>query len=280
MRRIVLAAAIAIAAGPCLRAADAEAQTAPPASQAAPRADAQVHTQREAPEQAPAEAPPASHASKAAKDQSSSAGAPADEPGDTASKQAGAGKGAQAAPAIALAAKALAVKPGHYKLDPDHGKITWSVNHLGFSTYSGEFGTVSADLTLDPRDVGQTALTASVDMASVGTLNPKLDAILKSDEWFDVKVYPQATFKATKVTVTGPQTARIDGDLTLRGKTAPIVISATFNNAGVDQVDKTYTVGFDGASIIRRSSFGVTRYVPFVGDNVTLHLEGEFKLQQ
>ncbi len=181
------------------------------------------------------------------------------------------------APGVTLAAKSLAVKPGHYRLDPAHGKITWSVNHLGYSTYSGMFGGVSADLVLDPKDVGKIALTATVDTATVDTLNPKLNAELVGDGWFNSKAFPQATFKSTKITITGPQTARVDGDLTLHGKTFPIILSATFNNAGVDPVDKQYTVGFDGASIVRRSTFGVSQYVPLVGDNVILRLEGEFK---
>ncbi len=30
------------------------------------------------------------------------------------------------------------VRPGAYVLDPDHGKVTWSVSHLGYSTYYGQ----------------------------------------------------------------------------------------------------------------------------------------------
>ncbi len=201
-------------------------------------------------------------------------------PGTPAAAVPPAAKTAPAAPAVTLADKALAVKPGHYRLDPDEGKITWSVNHRGFSTYAGQFAAVAADLTIDPKDVAHTTLTATVDTTSVGTLNPKLDAELEGDDWFDSKTYKQASFKATAVTVTGPQTARIDGELTLRGKTVPIVISATFNNAGIDPVDKQYTVGFDAAAIIRRSAFGIAKYLPFIGDNVTLRLEGEFKPAQ
>lgn len=179
--------------------------------------------------------------------------------------------------AAALAPAALAVRAGSYKLDPEHGKITWSVNHLGFSTYAGQFAGVTADLTLDPRALGKTSLTATVDLGTVDTLNPKLNEQLKGDGFFDTAKLPDATFKSTSVTPTGPRSARIDGTLTLHGHTAPVVLSATFNNAGVDPVDKRYTIGFDAASIIRRSSFGVSEYVPLIGDDVLLTIEGEFK---
>ena len=172
------------------------------------------------------------------------------------------------------------IRAGTYMLDKMHGRITWSVNHLGFSTYVGLLPGANADLALDPKDVSRTTLTATIDMNSVDTANASLNDHLKGEGFFDTKQFPQATFKSTKVTATGPRTARIDGDLTLRGKTAPIVISATFNNAGVDPVDKRYTVGFDGASIIRRSTFGASEYVPMVGDDVLIRLEGEFKQAQ
>ena len=41
------------------------------------------------------------------------------------------------------------IPAGTYELDPAHGKITWSVAHLGFSTYKGQFPAVSATLSLD-----------------------------------------------------------------------------------------------------------------------------------
>ena len=44
------------------------------------------------------------------------------------------------------------VRAGTYALDSDHGKITWSVGHLGFSTYYGQFVNVQATLNLDPAN--------------------------------------------------------------------------------------------------------------------------------
>lgn len=91
-----------------------------------------------------------------------------------------------------------ATKAGAYKLDPAHGKITWSVTHFGFSTYIGQFANVNATLKVDPKAVGATALDVTVDTSSLGTLNPALDTHLKSKEFLDVAAFPTATFKATK----------------------------------------------------------------------------------
>jgi polyisoprenoid-binding protein YceI len=170
-----------------------------------------------------------------------------------------------------------AVQAGTYKLDSSHGKITWSVTHFGFSTYIGQFSHVDAALKLDPKALGATALDVTVDANSLGTLNPALDTHLKSKEFLDVAAFPTATFKATRVTQTGEKTADIAGDLTLHGITKPVVVHAVFNQAGVNPLDKKYSLGFAGTAEIVRSDFGIKAYVPAVGDKVTLTIEAEFK---
>jgi polyisoprenoid-binding protein YceI len=168
------------------------------------------------------------------------------------------------------------VQAGAYVLDPDHGKITWSVSHLGFSTYRGQFTGVQAKLTADPKAPEMSTLAVTVAMDSVGTLNPELDKHLRSPEFFDVAKFPTATFKATKVAVTGKDTGTITGDLTLHGVTKPVTLQANFHQAGLFPMDKKYRVGFDAQATIKRSDFGIDAYLPLLGDTVTLDIEAEF----
>jgi polyisoprenoid-binding protein YceI len=169
------------------------------------------------------------------------------------------------------------VRPGAYRLDSAHGKITWSLSHLGYSTYYGQITDVSGQATLDPKEPAKSRLSVTVGIDSVSGLNPKLDAHLKTPDFFDTQKFPTATFTATTVEPTSPTTARILGDLTLKGVTKPIALDATFNQAGISPVDKKYTVGFDGRAVIKRSDFGINAFLPILGDEVTLRLEGEFK---
>lgn len=169
------------------------------------------------------------------------------------------------------------VQAGEYRLDPGHSKITWSVDHFGFSTYVGQFSTVEGTLSIDPRKAADARLDVTVDANSVGTLNPALDAHLKTADFLDTAKFPTATFKATTIRLTGKRTADITGDLTLRGVTKPVTVAATFNQAGVNPVDKTYSLGFAGKARIKRTDFGVSAYAPALGDEVTLELEAELK---
>ena len=84
---------------------------------------------------------------------------------------------AAAAPVAAQVTAPPSVQAGSYKLDSDHGKITWSVTHFGFSTYIGQFATVNATMKLDPKNLGATVLDGAVIeeggmLAAGGLLTP------------------------------------------------------------------------------------------------------------
>ncbi|MEZ5947557.1 MAG: YceI family protein [Hyphomonas sp.] len=173
----------------------------------------------------------------------------------------------------------LQIPAGVYVLDPAHGKITWSVSHLGYSTYVGQFPDVAATLEFDPDSLSSSTVEAVIDMNKVGTLNAALDAHLKTADFFDTANFPTASFVTKSVEVTDVDSAVISGDLTLRGVTRPVSFDADFNMAGVNPLDQKFTLGFDGQAVIRRSEFGVSYGLPMVGDEVELHIEAEFKLQ-
>ena len=178
----------------------------------------------------------------------------------------------------ALTENPVEVRSGNYVLDPAHGKITWSVDHMGFSTYVGQFTDVSAKLDLNVANPSESDLEAVIATDSVGTLNDQLDAHLKTADFFDTAKFPIARFEATGIRLTDRDSAQITGNLTLRGITRPVIIAADFNQAGVNPVDQKYTLGFDGRALIKRSDFGIEYGLPMLGDEVTLNLEAEFKL--
>lgn len=172
------------------------------------------------------------------------------------------------------------VQAGAYALDAGHGKITWSVNHLGFSQYYGQFVNVAAELTLNAADPSASTLTATIPLADVASNSDGLDRHLKTADFFDVANHPTATFVSRSVTVDAndPTVASVVGDLTLRGVTKPVTIRVKFNQAG-PSMGNTYKAGFDGEATIRRSEFGMTYGLPAIGDEVKLHIEGEFVRQ-
>lgn len=174
------------------------------------------------------------------------------------------------------------VRAGAYDLDTGHGKITWSVDHMGFSTYHGQFVNVQAQLTLDPANPANSSLTATIPLTEVDSNSDGLDRHLQTADFFDTANHPTATFVSRSITLDADDAneATVVGDLTLRGVTRPVTIEVEFNQAG-PSMGNTYKAGFDGEATIKRSEFGITYGIPMgLGDDVKLHIEGEFVLKQ
>lgn len=192
-----------------------------------------------------------------------------------------------AAAALAAAPQAWAQSPansnpasahaGAYTVEPSHTRIQFRVSHMGFTTWWGDFTGASGRLTLDPARPGASAVEVSVPTASVSTTNATLDGELKGPEWLDAAKFPQIGFRSTSVTRTGADTADVAGQFTLHGVTRPLVLHARFNGAGVNPLDKHYTVGFEATGRIKRSDFGVSKYVPLVGDEVAITVSAAFE---
>ncbi|MQT15558.1 YceI family protein [Segnochrobactrum spirostomi] len=167
------------------------------------------------------------------------------------------------------------VRSGAFALDPAHAKIIFSTSHFGFSTYYGLFKTFDAKLNFDAKAPAKSTLEVTVQMNSVDTTNPKLDEHLESPDFFDAAKFPTATFKSTKIVVTGAHTGKITGDLTLHGVTKPVTLDATFNGGG-ENMFKAYVLGFSATTVIKRTEFGIKTYAPAVGDDVKLIISAEF----
>ncbi len=172
------------------------------------------------------------------------------------------------------------VKAGAYKVEPYHTQVAFTLSHFGLTEFSGFFSGASGSLKLDPANPAKDELDVTIPVDSVLTTVPKLTGELKDEKWFDTAKYPTAEFKSTKVTLAGTASAIIAGTLTLHGVTKPITLKAHLVGAGVNPIDKAYTVGFAASGTIKRSQFGVSAYVPYIGDDVHLMIAGAFELQK
>jgi polyisoprenoid-binding protein YceI len=181
---------------------------------------------------------------------------------------------AQAVPPINT--NAAAVPAATYSIEPSHTRVLFAVSHMSFTTWYGEFTHVSGTLNLNPASLATSSLDITIPVNTVSTTNAKLDGELKSPVWFDANKYPTIEFKSTKITRTGENTAKVTGDLTFHGVTAPETLDVTFNASGVNFLTKQYTVGFNASGLIKRSAFNQKTYVPIIGDDVTLIISAAF----
>lgn len=175
--------------------------------------------------------------------------------------------------AVFLAAGAHAADT--YIIDEMHTNIVWSASHLGFSKSFGTFSGVSGSFMLDEAEPEQSSVEISVDTASIVTGIPKFDEHLKSKDFFNVEAFSTATFKSTKIEKTGDKTAKIHGDLTMLGKTHPLVLDASLNKVGINGFNKKATAGFSLSGQIDRTKYGMDYGVPGIPAMVDLIIEAE-----
>jgi len=171
------------------------------------------------------------------------------------------------------------VPAGTYKVEPGHTQVLFSVDHMGFSYFSGNFSGASGSLILTPKTPSAMAVNVSVPTASVSTTVPKLTEELKEADWLDAAKFPTMSFRSTSVTPTGNGHADVAGMLTLHGVTKPLTLHASFVGAGVNILSKHETAGFQLSGVLNRSDYGVSKYVPLISDQVTITINAAFEKQ-
>lgn len=170
-----------------------------------------------------------------------------------------------------------AAKSGKYKVDPFHTQVLFTVNHLGWTEYTGQFTNPTGTLTLDTRVPGNSKVEVSFPIDKVRTSVGELDTGLAGNGFFDAAKFPNATFVSTRVTKTGASTANITGNLTIHGVTRPVVLHARFVGAGPEfWGDKKEAIGFAATVSVKRSDFGIAQGIPLVSDKVDLVINAGF----
>ncbi len=172
---------------------------------------------------------------------------------------------------------------GEYSLDLSHASVVWKVSHLGLSDYVARFANFDASIEFDPNDIESSVVTASIDPTSIQTAYPNaaekdFNEILATDKgWFNAGEYASIDFASTDIEMTGENTAVMQGELTFLGTTLPVSMDVTFNGAMQRQpFSGKPTMGFSAVTTIERSQWGMTKYVPNIGDSVEVMIEGEF----
>lgn len=173
------------------------------------------------------------------------------------------------------------IRSGQFTLDPNHATLLWKLNHLGFSTLTGRFNDFDATLDFDPENIENSSVEVIIETAGLDMNLPEFEEELRGENYFDVAQFPQAIYRTTSLAETiDEDTYVFDGELTLRGVTAPVAIEVSFNGGGrvTFPPPPVYTIGFSASASFQRSTFGIDRFVTFgVGDEIELEIHVEFQ---
>lgn len=179
-----------------------------------------------------------------------------------------------AAGLIAVAGFAVA-EPESYTLDPGHSQIVFSYQHLGFSTNWGMFSGFEGEIMFDAEDPAASSVNVSMPLMSMITGWEGRMQHFMSPDFFGATETDVVTFSSTGIEVTGDNTAKISGDLSLNGHTKSVVLDAVLNKSGPHPMAGKEWAGFNATTTLLRSDYGVEKFAPFVSDEVEVMISIE-----
>ena len=116
---------------------------------------------------------------------------------------------------------------GTWKADPASCTIAFSVRQLGISKARDRF--TGYDVTVvTGANPQHSSVTATIDVGSLDTRNPRRDKHLRSAAYLDAEQFPEMAYRSTRVLPTDNGWV-IDGNLTLHGVTAQVPLALTLN---------------------------------------------------
>src|SRR5579862_9622098 len=106
---------------------------------------------------------------------------------------------------ISLAATCAFAAVTAWKIIPNESSLTFTATQNG-APVTGKFTNFSGDINFDPAQLDKSNVKIIVDIGSISDPYNQLTDTLKSSEWFNTKLFPQAVFQSSGITKTGDKT--------------------------------------------------------------------------
>jgi polyisoprenoid-binding protein YceI len=162
---------------------------------------------------------------------------------------------------LAMAAPGMLAQSSTWKADPNHSEVDFSITHMSIASVHGRLGAIDATVVFNDQDVTQSTVKATIHMDGIDTGVAPRDKDLKGPNYFDVDHFSTATFTSTSVTK-GGSGLQVNGNLTIKGVTKPVVLDVEGPKGPVTGMDKKQHVGFEATTTVKRSDFGIAASMP------------------
>ena len=159
--------------------------------------------------------------------------------------------------------------PETYVIEGTHTLPRFSYDHHGYSTQLSRFDKTTGKITID-RAAKTGSVDITIDTTSVNTGYPLFNEHIQGEDFLNTAKYPTATFKSNTIKFDGDKPASIDGTLTLKGISKPVTLTVTSFLCKPHPMVKKDACGANATTVVKRSDFNMAKYVPYVGDEVTI----------
>lgn len=160
-------------------------------------------------------------------------------------------------------------------IDPNHTSAHFAAKHLLISTVQGYVPVKAVTVSLGAGNI-PTSVEAELDLTKIDSHNERRDNDLRSQRFLDVAEYPDMTFKSTKITPQSGGRFVMEGMLTIRGVTKPVIVDGNVVGTVKDDKGKTH-VGYAATTTIDRTQWGVGSVIPaaIVSNEIAITIEAE-----
>src|SRR4051812_1140671 len=168
---------------------------------------------------------------------------------------------------------------GTFASDPVHSSFGFAVKYQNVSIFRGTLSDVTATLA-DGR------LEGTAEVASISIRTPEqFRAHVLSDDFFAADSYPQVKFVSDDLDLSDDGSAKVTGELTIRGETQPVTATGTWIAPSADAFGNT-RAHLQLETVIDRTQFGLNWNMPLptggnaLGNDVTLTVDIALVQQQ
>ncbi|NJL93416.1 MAG: polyisoprenoid-binding protein [Anaerolineae bacterium] len=144
-----------------------------------------------------------------------------------------------------------------WKIDVPHTLVEFSVRHMMVTTVRGSFERFDGFMDFDAENPANSYVEVQIETASINTRTADRDAHLRSGDFFEAEKHPHMIFKSNKIEITGENSGKIYGDLTIRDVTRPVVLEVEHFGQGTNPYGMQ-VAGFGATTSINREDFGLT----------------------
>jgi polyisoprenoid-binding protein YceI len=157
-----------------------------------------------------------------------------------------------------------------FTLDPGSTVVAFEMRSMG-TLQRGEFRHTAGTVTLDSAEErGELAIV--IDARSLQASNAATTKFVRGPSMLDTEAHPEIAYRAQHIVFSQGKPARIEGELTLLGvtKSVPLHVASYDCDDESGAVDRCAIVA---TANVKRSEFGMTRYMLFASDDVKLAIQ-------
>ncbi|MCV3271223.1 YceI family protein [Roseobacter sinensis] len=181
---------------------------------------------------------------------------------------------------LASLATRVEAAPQRYDLVEERSRVAFMFDMSG-TAQTGTVPVSTADIRVDPRNLSRSSADVTADIRGARTGMVFITQALLSASVLDAQTHPMVRYRSTRIVLGRAgrisEGAKIEGALTLRGVTRPLILGASLTRPAGSAPDDLSVLAIRLTGTLSRAAFGAVGYPNLVADAVDLDISAEIR---